>query len=233
MSELCPFLTRLTHTLPAGLADGNQSHIPWRESKLTLLLKDSLGGNTRTAMVANLSPACISLEDTIATLRFATRVKKVKNKPCINEDPRDTVLRQYQNEIKELQARLQAQANPTTDAAAVLAAQNMADWKAEFAQKIREEKEQLRVQAAKEWEELQAKLAKEKAQQEELAAKLATIETTNKNTQKFIRYTSQQQQQEEREGLGEMQQQDSSAALSTAMSRFSKRKQKRKSSSLG
>ena len=89
-----------------GLAEGTKGHIPWRESKLTLLLKDSLGGNTRTAMVANLSPAKICVEDTIATLRFATRVKKVKNKPVVNEDPRDAVLRKYQMEIQELQAKV-------------------------------------------------------------------------------------------------------------------------------
>ncbi|KAJ7563194.1 hypothetical protein O6H91_03G100000 [Diphasiastrum complanatum] len=83
----------------SALVDGKSAHIPYRDSKLTRLLQDSLGGNTRTVMVANIGPADYNLEESISTLRYANRAKNIRNKPCINEDPKDTLLREFQAEI--------------------------------------------------------------------------------------------------------------------------------------
>lgn len=79
--------------------DGTSTHIPYRDSKLTRLLQDSLGGNTKTVMIAALSPADYNYDETLSTLRYADRAKAIKNKPKINEDPKDALLKQYENEI--------------------------------------------------------------------------------------------------------------------------------------
>ncbi|XP_048672131.1 kinesin-like protein KIF17 isoform X3 [Marmota marmota marmota] len=90
----------------SALVDGRCKHIPYRDSKLTRLLQDSLGGNTKTLMVACLSPADNNYDETLSTLRYANRAKNIKNKPRINEDPKDALLREYQEEIKRLKAIL-------------------------------------------------------------------------------------------------------------------------------
>lgn len=77
----------------SALVDGKTHHIPYRDSKLTRLLEDSLGGNTKTIMIAAVSPAHYNYEETLSTLRYATRAKHIKNKPKINEDPKDAMLR--------------------------------------------------------------------------------------------------------------------------------------------
>uniref|UniRef100_A0A1A8IKR9 Kinesin-like protein n=1 Tax=Nothobranchius kuhntae TaxID=321403 RepID=A0A1A8IKR9_NOTKU len=90
----------------SALVDGRSSHIPYRDSKLTRLLQDSLGGNARTVMVANIGPASYNVEETLTTLRYANRAKNIKNKPHINEDPKDAMLRQFQEEIAKLKEQL-------------------------------------------------------------------------------------------------------------------------------
>uniref|UniRef100_A0A3Q0RFC4 Kinesin-like protein n=1 Tax=Amphilophus citrinellus TaxID=61819 RepID=A0A3Q0RFC4_AMPCI len=91
----------------SALVDGRSSHIPYRDSKLTRLLQDSLGGNARTVMVANIGPASYNVEETLTTLRYSNRAKNIKNKPRINEDPKDALLREFQEEIARLKAQLQ------------------------------------------------------------------------------------------------------------------------------
>mmetsp|Transcript_29078 Transcript_29078/g.65812 ORF Transcript_29078/g.65812 Transcript_29078/m.65812 type:complete len:796 (-) Transcript_29078:211-2598(-) len=90
----------------SALVDGKSSHIPYRDSKLTRLLQDSLGGNTKTVMVANLGPADYNYDETLSTLRYAYRAKSIKNKPKINEDPKDAMIREFQEEIMRLKAEL-------------------------------------------------------------------------------------------------------------------------------
>ncbi|XP_078695935.1 osmotic avoidance abnormal protein 3-like isoform X12 [Branchiostoma floridae x Branchiostoma belcheri] len=92
----------------SALVDGKSKHIPYRDSKLTRLLQDSLGGNTKTLMIACLSPADNNYDETLSTLRYANRAKNIKNKPRINEDPKDALLREYQEEIQRLKAMLAA-----------------------------------------------------------------------------------------------------------------------------
>jgi len=93
----------------SALVDGKSKHIPYRDSKLTRLLQDSLGGNTKTLMIACLSPADNNYDETLSTLRYANRAKNIKNKPKINEDPKDALLREYQEEIERLKAMLMGQ----------------------------------------------------------------------------------------------------------------------------
>uniref|UniRef100_A0A914ZZR9 Kinesin-like protein n=2 Tax=Parascaris univalens TaxID=6257 RepID=A0A914ZZR9_PARUN len=91
----------------SALVDGKSKHIPYRDSKLTRLLQDSLGGNTKTIMVACISPSDNNYDETLSTLRYANRAKNIKNKPRINEDPKDALLREYQEEIQRLKTMLQ------------------------------------------------------------------------------------------------------------------------------
>ena len=90
----------------SALVDGKSTHIPYRDSKLTKLLQDSLGGNTKTVMVANIGPADWNYDETMSTLRYANRAKSIKNKPKINEDPKDAMLREMQDEIVRLRTQL-------------------------------------------------------------------------------------------------------------------------------
>lgn len=91
----------------SALVDGKIHHIPYRDSKLTRLLQDSLGGNTKTIMIAAVSPADYNYDETLSTLRYASRAKFIKNKPKINEDPKDAQLREMSEEIKKLKAMLE------------------------------------------------------------------------------------------------------------------------------
>lgn len=86
----------------SALVNEKCKHIPYRASKLTRLLQDSLGGNSRTLMIACLSPGANNYHETLSTLRYANRAKNIKNRPRINEDPKDALIRQYQKEIKML-----------------------------------------------------------------------------------------------------------------------------------
>lgn len=83
-----------------------QKFVPYRDSKLTRLLQDSLGGNTKTAMIANVGPADYNYEETLSTLRYANRAKNIKNRPRINEDPKDAMIRDYEAEIARLRSEL-------------------------------------------------------------------------------------------------------------------------------
>jgi len=83
------------------------SHIPYRESKLTRLLQDSLGGQTKTCIIATLSPAKSNLEETISTLDYAFRAKNIRNKPQINQTvSKKTLLKEFTSEIEKLKSEL-------------------------------------------------------------------------------------------------------------------------------
>lgn len=80
------------------------SFIPYRDSVLTWLLKDSLGGNSKTIMIAAISPADCNYGETLSTLRYANRAKNIINKPTVNEDPNVKLIRELRNEISKLKA---------------------------------------------------------------------------------------------------------------------------------
>ncbi|XP_006459796.1 hypothetical protein AGABI2DRAFT_202190 [Agaricus bisporus var. bisporus H97] len=81
-----------------------EEFIPYRDSVLTWLLKDSLGGNSKTAMIAAISPA--DYEETLSTLRYADQAKKIKNKAVVNEDPNAKLVRELKEELETLRARV-------------------------------------------------------------------------------------------------------------------------------
>ncbi|KAI0079935.1 kinesin-domain-containing protein [Panus rudis PR-1116 ss-1] len=85
------------------------SHVPYRESKLTRLLQDSLGGRTKTCIIATISPARSNMEETLSTLDYAIRAKSIRNKPEVNQRmSRNALLKEYIGEIERLKADLLA-----------------------------------------------------------------------------------------------------------------------------
>uniref|UniRef100_A0A6Q2WUP0 Kinesin family member 13Bb n=1 Tax=Esox lucius TaxID=8010 RepID=A0A6Q2WUP0_ESOLU len=93
----------------SALADqgaGKTKFVPYRDSVLTWLLKDSLGGNSRTAMVATVSPAADNYDETLSTLRYADRAKSIVNHAVINEDPNARIIRELREEVEKLREQL-------------------------------------------------------------------------------------------------------------------------------
>ncbi|XWS25382.1 hypothetical protein CRYUN_Cryun27aG0063900 [Craigia yunnanensis] len=81
-------------------------HVPYRDSKLTRLLQDSLGGNSKTVMIACVSPADTNAEETLNTLKYANRARNIQNKAVINRDPMAAQLQRMRSQIEQLQAEL-------------------------------------------------------------------------------------------------------------------------------
>ena len=100
------------------MADGTpgkskgEKFIPYRDSTLTWLLKDNLGGNAKTVMMATISPAADNYEETLSTLRYADRAKKIVNHAVINEDPNAKIIRELRAEVENLKALLMKAAQP-------------------------------------------------------------------------------------------------------------------------
>ena len=80
--------------------------VPYRNSALTRILQTALGGNSKTIMVCALSPSFMNYEETLSTLRYADRAKKIKNQACINESPQDKMIRELKDENKKLKVML-------------------------------------------------------------------------------------------------------------------------------
>lgn len=100
LSALGNVISALTDSKP-------RQHIPFRDSKLTRLLEDSLGGNCKTTMMAMISPSSDAFSDSHQTLKFANRAKNIKNEAYINEDTdQRALLRKYQTELKKLKQEL-------------------------------------------------------------------------------------------------------------------------------
>mmetsp|Transcript_286 Transcript_286/g.853 ORF Transcript_286/g.853 Transcript_286/m.853 type:complete len:767 (-) Transcript_286:217-2517(-) len=178
----------------SSLVDSKSTYVPYRDSKLTRLLQDSLGGNTKTVMVANLGPADYNYDETISTLRYANRAKNIKNKPKINEDPKDAMLREFQEEIQRLRAQLEAGGGGGEDGGggggggggrkkAALSEEELEALRAET------EAEVQAIKAAKDMTEAQ-KVAMEEKLAEELAEKQRVhdeLETERRNKEELAR----------------------------------------------
>nr|CAD7202070.1 unnamed protein product [Timema douglasi] len=91
----------------AALVDAKSTHVPYRESKLTLLLKNSLGGNSVTTMVANVAPSDYNYDETLCTLRYADRAKHIKNHVQLNDSPRNIAIERTAGEILTLKKELE------------------------------------------------------------------------------------------------------------------------------
>ncbi|XP_053666885.1 kinesin-like protein KIF14 [Anopheles marshallii] len=90
----------------SALAESKKSattYIPYRDSVLTWLLRENLGGNSRTVMLATISPASIHLDETLATLRYACQARSIVNRVKVNEDPHDRIIRELRAEVERLQ----------------------------------------------------------------------------------------------------------------------------------
>ncbi|XP_041039726.1 kinesin-like protein KIF13A isoform X2 [Carcharodon carcharias] len=85
---------------------GKNKFVPYRDSVLTWLLKDNLGGNSKTAMIATISPAGDNYEETLSTLRYADRAKRIVNHAVVNEDPNAKIIRELREEVEKLKEQL-------------------------------------------------------------------------------------------------------------------------------
>ncbi|KAK9792731.1 hypothetical protein WJX73_010908 [Symbiochloris irregularis] len=94
-------LGKVINALAEGLA-----HVPYRDSKLTRMLQDSLGGNSRTVMIACVSPADINLEESLSTLRYASRARAIKNKPVVNRDPAAAAIAHLRQQLAAARAEI-------------------------------------------------------------------------------------------------------------------------------
>ncbi|KAM7395801.1 hypothetical protein PAMA_007203 [Pampus argenteus] len=89
-----------------GAGKNRSKFVPYRDSVLTWLLKDSLGGNSRTAMVATISPSADNFDETLSTLRYADRAKNIVNHAVVNEDPNARIIRELREEVEKLREQL-------------------------------------------------------------------------------------------------------------------------------
>ena len=94
-----------------NLTDGKSTHVPYRESKLTRVLQESLGGNSKTCLIITCSPSIYNESETLSTLRFGERAKKIKNKPKINKEVTVAELQKLVEKLKESLKKANARIN--------------------------------------------------------------------------------------------------------------------------
>lgn len=179
----------------SALVEGKSRHIPYRDSKLTRLLQDSLGGNSKTVMIAAIGPADYNFDESMSTLRYASRAKSIKNKPKINEDPKDALIRQYQEEIARLKDLLMKKGGPLPEGSFATAEEvfenlnmpgvdretvmRLKSQKQEEVMKILEEKgvlEEQRKQVAEQLREISERQEKERTEKAELIRQLQVMQ---------------------------------------------------------
>ncbi|EDW70971.1 kinesin-like protein Klp68D [Drosophila virilis] len=175
----------------------NSPHVPYRDSKLTRLLQDSLGGNSKTIMIANIGPSNYNYNETLTTLRYAQRAKNIQNQPIKNEDPQDAKLKEYQAEIERLKRLIAPQQQQRTEKLAAAAKKRVKKPKREPTQReLPDSVTQEQLQAAEDEAESEAdesepesdkeneaevaksseQLERERIENAKLAAKLAELE---------------------------------------------------------
>jgi len=99
-------LSALEHVVVTA-CDKKRDHVPYRNSTLTAFLKNTIGGNCKTILCANIWPESSHIEETISTLRFASRMKQVENVPHVNESmDQKLLLKKYEREIRDLKQEL-------------------------------------------------------------------------------------------------------------------------------
>mmetsp|Transcript_1675 Transcript_1675/g.3912 ORF Transcript_1675/g.3912 Transcript_1675/m.3912 type:complete len:854 (-) Transcript_1675:171-2732(-) len=114
-------LAALGNVISALTEAKSRAHIPYRDSKLTRMLEDSLGGNCKTTMMAMISPAFEAMQETVSTLKFANRAKNIRNEARVNEDlDQKSLLRKYERELKKLRAELEERSKNVVDKRRVL-----------------------------------------------------------------------------------------------------------------
>eukprot|EP00668_Euglena_longa_P040768 GGOE01053670.1.p1 GENE.GGOE01053670.1~~GGOE01053670.1.p1 ORF type:complete len:715 (+),score=184.95 GGOE01053670.1:375-2519(+) len=193
-----------------GLVE-QHSHIPYRDSVLTSLLADSLGGNSRTTMLAALSPAAVNYEETLSTLRYASRARKIVNVVRVNEDPTTTLIRELQEQLARMRESvlngdvdsLQAligtdqpitagvMAQKTQELEAVINQIQALEEKEKAEEEIREQKwhaerEQIEARHNAELMEIQQLRDNLRQQKEELAARAQVLQADVKSKQRGL-----------------------------------------------
>jgi len=144
---------------------GKTIHIPYRNSKLTRILEDSLGGNCKTTMMAMISPAADAYNETHSTLKFAERAKKIKNVAQINEDlDQVALLRKYEMELKKLRSELENRSTGSPD-------NNLLQDMAKEKKRLEED----RQQAINLLQNREKEFAKEKEEKERLIARIRML----------------------------------------------------------
>lgn len=180
----------------SALVDGKSTHIPYRNSKLTRLLQDSLGGNSKTVMIATIGPADTNYVETISTLRYANRAKNIENKTHVNNEPGDALLTRFQLEIDQLKKQLEDCSNEieggaeddlseedlSEDSVSDPEMDSLDPEEKKLRKKMRREEKEKMIkekthQARKVLEEKRAELQRTKRQQEELKDKLQRLES--------------------------------------------------------
>ncbi|XP_036327886.1 kinesin-like protein Klp68D [Rhagoletis pomonella] len=160
----------------------NSPHVPYRDSKLTRLLQDSLGGNSKTIMIANIGPSSYNYNETLTTLRYASRAKTIQNKPVKNEDPQDAKLKEYQEEIERLKLLIAPKQQQRTEKTAKKrqrkpkkekANNEVVQMEVEESEEEPESDKENEAEAAKSNEELE----RERVETAKLATKLAELES--------------------------------------------------------
>lgn len=105
LSTLGKVITTLAKKASGGL--GKNEVIPYRESKLTRILQNALGGNSKTTMIAAISPASFNFEESLSTLRYADAVKSIRNQAVVNETPQEKLIRELKEENEKLKLMLE------------------------------------------------------------------------------------------------------------------------------
>jgi len=155
LSSLGNVIAALTERRP-------RQHIPYRDSKLTRLLEDSLGGNCRTTMIAMVSPAAETFAESVSTLKFAYRAKAIRTSAQVNEDiDQRTLLRRYEAELRQLRAELRERSRNVVDKRRLLEVEEE-----------RRRAEEDRLAAVTALEERSLVLEQEKAQKEKLEVRI-------------------------------------------------------------
>lgn len=169
----------------SALVDGKSSHIPYRNSKLTRLLQDSLGGNSKTVMCATISPADTNYMETISTLRYASRTKNIQNRMHVNEEPKDALLRHFQEEIERLRKQLEDGYE-----------EDQQGEEEEEEVELEEEDDEIETEVFAETQHQQSEKAREKQRLRELRqAKKEALENRKKEHQMEISKTKSEQEQ--------------------------------------
>ena len=160
-------LSALGNVIKALTEPKGRPHIPYRDSKLTRILEDSLGGNCKTTMMAMISPALEAFAESLSTLKFANRAKHIKNSARVNEDlDQKSLLRKYERELKRLRQELDERTKNLVDKRALLQLDE---------QRRKAEADKLR--AITELEHRSREFLKEKREKSELEAKIDAMQS--------------------------------------------------------
>jgi len=153
LSALGNVISALADGALRGQTHAQKAFIPYRDSVLTWLLKESLGGNAKTIMIAALSPADINYEETLSTLRYADRAKQIKNAAVVNEDPNQKMIRELKEEVERLRKLAQVQSEPQVDLELLTAAaRREAEEEAAAVREELAESKKLLEELGKSWE---------------------------------------------------------------------------------